>query len=274
NASNASTTPSFDLTVPVDLGGGLASGGINPAGLLGQAWLVVDRSTNQTQGNLYALCSTTGSSNTCDVTFARSTDAGATCRVPLRINDFGPNSYHWFGAIAVAPNGRIDVCWYDTRNDTNNLFSELYYSSSLDGGLTWSPNLAVSAPFDPSLGYPQQNKIGDYIGVIALNDATCVAYSATFNGEEDIYFLRMPDLPFQVTITKAGTNVALAWDAIVGNTYCLQYKSSLSAPWPIGSNQICLVATNSQMIVADAIFGGADHRVYRVVLTDYGPGAP
>src|SRR5437879_5352211 len=181
NVTNAAATPSFDLTVPVNLGGEQSFGGINPAGLLGQAWVVVDRSTNQTRGNVYALCSTTGSSNTCDVMFARSSNRGATWSAPVRINDLGSNSYHWFGAIAVAPNGRIDVCWYDTRSNPNNQYSELYYSSSMDGGLTWTPNRAVSAPFDASLGYPQQSKIGDYIGVVALNDATCVAYSATFN---------------------------------------------------------------------------------------------
>jgi len=273
NANNSSVTPAFDLTVPVDLGGILPGGGINPDGLLGQAWLVVDRSTNQTRGNVYALCSTTGSSNTCDVMFARSTDGGATWSAPLRINDFGPNSYHWFGAIAVAPNGRIDVCWYDTRSNPNNQYSEVYYSYSMDGGLTWAPNRVVSAPFDPSLGYPQQNKIGDYIGVVALEDATCVAYSATFNGEEDIYFLRLPDLPIQVTIATAGTNVLLSWDAIVGNTYCLQYKSSLTAPWPSESNQICLVATNSHITVTDTFLGDAQ-RYYRVAVAAYGPGAP
>ena len=110
NVTNSAVTPSFDLTVPVNLGGALASGGINPAGLLGQAWVVVDHSTNQTRGNVYALCSTTGSSNTCDVMFARSTNGGASWSAPVRINDFGPTAYHWFGTIAVAPNGRIDVC--------------------------------------------------------------------------------------------------------------------------------------------------------------------
>jgi hypothetical protein len=275
NASNRSVTPSFDLTVPVDLGGALLSGGINSAGLLGQAWVVVDRTTNnQTRGNVYALCPTGGSSNTCDVMFARSTNGGASWSAPVRINDLGPNSYHWFGAPSVAPNGRIDVCWYDTRSNPNNQFSELYYSYSLDGGVTWAPNRAVSLPFDTSLGYPQQNKIGDYIGVIALNDATCVAYSATFNGEEDIYFLRMPDLPIRLAIVKSGTNAALSWNAVVGNTYCLQYKSSLTTPWPVGSNQICLVATNAQMTIADALLTGPAQRFYRVALTAYGPGAP
>src|SRR5262249_4306126 len=134
-------------------------------------------------------------------------------------------------------------------------------------------NRAVSAPFDQSLGYPQQNKIGDYIGVIALNDATYVAYSATFNGEEDVYFLRIPDLPIQLTIAAADTNAVLSWASVVGNTYCLQHKSSLATPWPIGSNQLCLIATNAQTIVTDTL-GPDAQRYYRVVLTSYGPSAP
>jgi hypothetical protein len=272
NVTNASMTPSFDLTTAVNLGGSQAMGGINPAGLLSQASVVVDRSTNSTRGNVYALCSTVASSNTCDVFFARSTNRGATFSAPVRINDFGPNFYHWMGAIAVAPNGRIDVFWYDTRSNPNNQYSELYYSSSSDGGLTWTPNRVVSAPFNPSLGYPQQNKMGDYMGVISLNDATYVAYSATFNAEEDIYFLRIPDLPIQVAIARSGTNALLSWNAVIGNTYCLQYKTSLAAPWPIGSNQICLVATNPTMTVTD--LGGDAQRFYRVALTAYGPGAP
>jgi hypothetical protein len=273
NATNSAVAPVFDLTVAVNLGGSQVMGGINPEGLLGQAQVVVDRSSNQTRGNVYALCSTKASSNTCDVMFARSTNGGANWSAPLRINDFGTNSYHWFGTIAVAPNGRIDVCWYDTRSNPNNQFSELYYSYSLNGGVTWSPNSVVSAAFNTSLGYPQQNKIGDYIGVVALNDATYVAYSATFNGEEDIYFLRIPDLPIRVTIARAGTNAVVSWDAVVGNTYGLQYKSRLTDPWP-STNQITQVATNSQTTVTDALLGGGAQRFYRVALTAYGPGAP
>jgi hypothetical protein len=277
NAPNHAVPFSFDLTVPVDLGGSevLGSGGPNPAGLLGQAWVAVDRSTNQTRGNVYALCSTVSPTNQCDVMFARSTDRGATWSAPVRINtDPGSNAFHWFGTVAVAPNGRVDVCWYDTRATTNINLSQLYYSYSLDGGITWSPNQAVSPAFDTSIGYPQQDKIGDYLAMISFNDATCIAYSATFNGEEDIYFLRMPDLPIRLTIADAGTNVNLSWNAIPGNTYCLQYKSSLTAPWPIGSNEVCVVATNSQITVSDSLLAGEAQRFYRVVVTDYAAAYP
>jgi hypothetical protein len=33
------------------------------------------------------------------------------------------------------------------------------------------------------LGYPQQETIGDYVGMVSLNEGACIAYAATFNGE-------------------------------------------------------------------------------------------
>jgi hypothetical protein len=45
--------------------------------------------------------------------------------------------------------------------------------------------------FNPFLGYPNQNKIGDYITTVSDNSGTNVAYCATFNGEEDIYYVRV-----------------------------------------------------------------------------------
>ncbi len=275
NAPNRTVPVAFDLTVAVNLGGRqLFSTGPNPVGLLGQASIGVDRSTTLTRGNVYALCSVGTASSLCDVMFARSTDGGLTWSAPVRINDPGPTSYHWFGTLAVAPNGRIDVVWYDTRSNPNNNFSELYYSSSSDGGLTWSANHPVSLAFDTTLGWPQQQKIGDYLGLVALNDATCVAYSATFNGEEDVYFLRMPDLPILVTIAKAGSDAILSWNAIPGNTYCLQYKSALAAPWPIGTNQICVTATNETMTLTDSLLTGETERLYRIALTGYNGATP
>ena len=68
------------------------------------------------------------------------------------------NKWHWFGTFSVAPNGRIDAVWYDTRNAANNIDSQLFYSWSTDGGVTWAPNVAVSNPFNPQAGFPQQRK--------------------------------------------------------------------------------------------------------------------
>src|SRR5256885_983740 len=131
--------------------------------------------------------------STTDVMFVRSTDGGLTFSAPRRINDdpVNPSKWHWFGTLSVAPDGRIDSVWLDTRNAANNTDSQLFYSYSLDGGNSWSPNVAVSEPFDPHLGYPNQNKIGDYLTIVSDVAGGNVAYSATFNGEEDIYYVRV-----------------------------------------------------------------------------------
>src|SRR5678815_5826208 len=93
--------------------------------------------------------------------------------------------------MAVAPNGRIDAIWLDTRNAANNTDSQLFYSYSTDAGNTWSPNVAASIAFNPFLGYPNQNKMGDYITIVSDNAGGDVAYTATFNSEQDVYYVRV-----------------------------------------------------------------------------------
>jgi len=201
NAQLGGQTPTFDQITQVDLGGELSGGGINPAGLDGMLFLAIDHSGGPTNNNIYMLASVVPpGQNFTEVMFARSTDDGATFSAPVRVNDDAnhQNKWHWFGTFSVAPNGRLDAVWYDTRNAANNRDSQLFYSFSTDTGVTWSPNVAVSNSFDPSQGYPQQNKIGDYITMVSDETGGNVAYSATFNfnpntnqHEEDVYYVRV-----------------------------------------------------------------------------------
>ena len=203
NARNGGVTPTFGLATPVNLGGNIDSGEfINPEGLVGQLFVAVDRSGTSTNNNVYLLASVQpfGFAIGTDVMFVRSSDGGQSFSAPHRINDdpINHSKWHWFGTLSVAPNGRIDSVWLDTRNAANNTDSQLFYSYSKDGGNTWSPNVAVSEPFDPRIGYPNQNKIGDYMTIVSDNIGGNVAYSATFNGEQDIYYARVappPSLP-------------------------------------------------------------------------------
>ncbi len=201
NAKNGGLVPTFDRSTSVNLGGDIVfSEPINPEGLVGQVFLAADRSGTSTNDNVYMLASVqpSGFTNGSDVMFARSTNGGITFSAPRRINDDAVNhaKWHWFGTLSVAPSGRIDVVWYDSRNSPNNVTSQLFYSFSIDGGNTWSPNVAVSNLFNPFIGYPNQQKIGDYITVVSDDDSANVAYAATFNGEEDIYYVRIrPALP-------------------------------------------------------------------------------
>ena len=226
NAKNAGVIPTFDRSTAVNLGGDIVfAEPINPEGLVGQVYLAADRSGTSTNDNIYMLASVqpSGFTNGSDVMFVRSTNGGITFSAPRRINDDPVNhaKWHWFGTLSVAPSGRIDVVWYDSRNSPNNVTSQLFYSFSIDGGNTWSPNVAVSNLFNPFIGYPNQSKIGDYITVVSDDDSANVAYAATFNGEEDIYYVRIqPSLPPtdfnsdarpDLLLFNAGTRLTAVW---------------------------------------------------------------
>jgi hypothetical protein len=218
NAQIGGQTPRFDQSTAVNMGGNIGSGGINPAGLDGQLFLAIDRSGGSTNNNIYMLASVVppGRSTT-DVMFVRSTDGGLTFSAPLRINDdpVNPNKWHWFGTLSVAPNGRLDAVWYDTRNAANNTDSQLFYSWSTDGGVTWAANVAVSTSFNPFEGYPNQSKIGDYITIVSDTTGGDVAYSATFNlnpgsgqHEEDVYYVRVtPSISGGINLISAASRL-------------------------------------------------------------------
>jgi hypothetical protein len=213
NARNSAVTPTFDQSTPVNMGGDIAfSETINPEGLAGQVFLAVDRSGTATNNNIYMLASVipaTGGGAT-DVMFVRSTDGGQTFSAPKRVNDdpVNPNKWHWLGTLAVAPNGRIDSVWLDTRNAANNTDSQLFYSFSTDGGVNWSPNVAVTNSFNPFLGYPNQNKMGDYITMVSDNTGGDVAFTATLNLEEDVYYVRVSPTGAPPTPTPGATPTA------------------------------------------------------------------
>jgi hypothetical protein len=190
-------TPTF-TTVSVNMGGALGffAGGPNPGGLLGQPWVVVDRSGGSTHGNVYVLCSVDPpGTDPMDVHIVRSTDGGQTWSTPKRVNgDFpGPNAWQWFGTLSIAPNGRLDAVWCDTRESQQVNISRVYHASSTDAGETWSANTPITPSFDSFLGYPQQEKIGDYYHMVSDNVGASLAYSATFTGGQDIYFVRIGD---------------------------------------------------------------------------------
>ena len=208
NAWNAAETTTWDYATTVSLDGRLGhSDGPNPSGMLGQVWIATDHSGGPHHGNVYMLCSVNRTSNDdpLDVMLIRSTDGGLSWSDPIRINDdTDDTAYQWFGTLSVAPTGRIDVIWLDTRDHPGTVLSTLYYSYSLDGGVTWSVNEPLSESFDPHLGFPQQNKMGDYFEMISDEGGAHLAWAATFNGEQDVFYSY---IPFETVNTQETTNL-------------------------------------------------------------------
>jgi len=200
NAKDPVVTPGFS-TKELDMGGFAILPlfeSPNKFGSIADVQIGVDSSQGTTRGNIYVLAALDPPGiDHHDIHLIRSTDAGEHWSAPVRVNDDSPaeNSWQWFPAMDVAPNSRIDAVWYDTRNSEGVRVSELFYAYSWDAGDTWSENIPVSIPFDTFIGQPQGSaKLGDYIDAVSDESGMNVAYAATFNGEQDAYFVRLfPD---------------------------------------------------------------------------------
>jgi hypothetical protein len=193
NAQAPGSTINWNYATHVDMDGYIVGQDpINPVGILGQVSIDVDCSTGPGRGNVYVVASMARNSvyDPADVMFSKSTDGGATFEPPLRINtDVSTTNYQWFATMSVAPNGRIDVIWLDTRDGGPGSFlSALYYCYSDDQGATWSINKKLSDVFDPQVGYPQQAKMGDYFDMVSDNAGAHLAWANTLNGEQDVYY--------------------------------------------------------------------------------------
>ena len=197
NARNSAVTPTFTMA-DFPMGGSInfsVSPGPNPGGLTGQVSIAVDRSGGARDGWVYVLCSVNPSgTDPCDVMFQRSANGGTTwLAAPIRVNNdaAGANNWNWFGTMSVAPNGRLDVVWNDTRESGNATLSRTYYAFSNDGGDTWQGQTPITAQWNSIVGWPSQNKIGDYYDLWSDRVGAFLAMSATLNGEQDVYCIRI-----------------------------------------------------------------------------------
>lgn len=122
--------------------------------------------TDLKTGNIYVVWADYRNGDA-DVLLTRSTDSGESWQTPIRVNDVAAN-HQIFPAITVFE-GRVDVVFYDSRNDPDGRLLDVYYAQSNDGGQTFLPNVRVTdTPFDPNLGISAGGTvafIGDYIGV-------------------------------------------------------------------------------------------------------------
>ncbi|MGH9266605.1 MAG: sialidase family protein, partial [Acidimicrobiales bacterium] len=90
-----------------------------------------------------------------DVFHRASYDGGATWTAPKDITDDRADLYagQFFPNLTIAPNGRIDIAWWDTRDTPGMRLNDVYYSYSIDDGQTWSRNQRITdRSIDRNLG--------------------------------------------------------------------------------------------------------------------------
>jgi len=83
-----------------------------------------------------------------EVYYVQSRDGGKTWSDPKTISGQDASDQlmgQFYGNINVAPNGRLDVAWWDARNDPGDQGFDVYTSSSSDNGASWSKGMRVTA---------------------------------------------------------------------------------------------------------------------------------
>ena len=114
-------------------------------------------------------------------------DGGKTWSEPKSLGDDDPAVYagQYFPNLSVAPNGRIDVAWWDTRDTPGQRFNDVYYTYSLDDGKTWAKNQRVSdRSVDRRLGIWGLNyDIASQPGVGSTNEYAIFGWDDTRNSD-------------------------------------------------------------------------------------------
>jgi len=161
-----------------------------------------------------------------DVYLRVSRDSGRTWEDRVVVNDDSeqPNVHHLHPNLSVAPNGRLDIVWMDSRNSPippgtmtplpNVAYvghHDVYYTYSLDQGRTFAPNIKITDRIiDRRFGIWQGNAdIHGPTGIFSTDDTVYFTWQDSRNGHnlgsaDDTYFA---SLHLYGTPTAIGTAV-------------------------------------------------------------------
>ena len=130
-----------------------------------------------------------------DLYFTKSTDDGTTWTTPVRINSDGfPPGDQFFPWLEVDRNGVIHVVFYNSRrqpvnDDSEHGFFDASYTTSTDGGHSWTEYFLTPTPFDSYYdGLDRSNQfMGDYLGLGVGGGRVYPCYPSTQNGDTDTF---------------------------------------------------------------------------------------
>ncbi len=126
--------------------------------------------------------------NATDAYYQRSTDGGKTWSPGKALNDDDPKglAYQNSPNLAIAPDGRVDVVWWDARNDPGVRSHDVYYSSSSDAGMTWSKNMRLTTQLvDRRIGiWGNGFDVSVPPGIASTNKFAVVGWDDTRNGTQ------------------------------------------------------------------------------------------
>ena len=123
-----------------------------------------------------------------DVRVWTSSDDGASWSGPTRVNDTPPRDKRaqYLPKVDVAPNGRVDIVYYDRRRDPRDIRNDVSLQSSFDGGESFSSHLRLSQrSFDSRVGFGSERglpDIGSRLGLVSDDAAALAVWTDTRAG--------------------------------------------------------------------------------------------
>ena len=132
-------------------------------------------------GSLHAVWEgkTVGTQGDRDVLYRRSTDEGRTWSDVRVLNDDDPAQlYGQFQPnLSIAPDGRVDVVWWDMRDSNGRFVNDVYATYSNDSGATWSKNVRITdRSIDRTIGMWRPGTGGDVRQPPGIGSAEAVTY--------------------------------------------------------------------------------------------------
>ena len=115
-------------------------------------------------------------------------DGGTSWRGPVRVNDTRRRdaTAQYMPRVAVAPNGRVDVEYYDRRGDRANVSNSVSMQSSDDAGQTFGPALTLSSTrFDSRIGFGSAHglpDLGSRLGLVSDDRRALAVWTDTRAG--------------------------------------------------------------------------------------------
>lgn len=150
-----------------------------------------------------------------------SRDEGLSFGEAVRVNDTptGDATSQYMPELAVAPDGRLDVVYYDRRSDPDNIENGVSFQSSPDAAKTFTPHLQLSdRAFDSRIGFGSERGMPDLGNRLALLSTEARALAVWSDTRAGTDASRKQDLVRAVVAIprEDEAQVALSWGLRAG----------------------------------------------------------
>lgn len=160
------------------------------------------------RGRLYAVWDA-GRADSRDVALSWSDDGGQRWSPPAPVAP-GPGG-QLMPTVAVAGDGRVDVLFYDRRNDPTDVLAEAALASSWDGGATFTTTTLSDVPFDSGVGLGSVQgipQLGSQLALVSTPERVLAFWADTRQGTVTS---NVQDLALAVVSVHAPGSVRWRW---------------------------------------------------------------